>query len=382
MTRETLQRLSVVAIVIVALLIVGAIVNQHAYFLARVDQQEVGVRFRGGSIYEIVGPGVYSDVALYAELKKVSSQAVAFSVEDPEVITLDRQRIGLLVSGDVFRPGIGQSEQLRTLWASYQNLYLSDEALRLRVNDLALQAMKSCAGDRAFIDNVVGAGRDTLLICIDERLSELAANLGLEVQNVAVPNVILSEEVQASLDAITKSRLDTELAQQDAIKAREQAAADQAREEGAVRVQLARQQEEVRQKTVLSELERERLVAQLAVIEQEKTNDLFAAEQDLEINQARAEAARFAAQAALAEETVIAEIYANSPGYAYIQSLVTNASALSEMDKIIFTPEGTAPTIVVPGPGIMPTVDTAPQGVTAPEPVPTEVAPGPESTTP
>lgn len=379
MNRETLQRLAVVALVIVGLLIVFGIVNQHAYFVARVDQQEVGVRFRGGSIYQIVGPGVYSDVALYAELKKVSSEAVSFSVEDPEVITLDRQRIGLLVSGDVFRPGIGQSDQLRELWASYQNLYLSDEALRLRVNDLALQAMKSCAGDRTFIDNVVGTGRDALLVCIDERLSELAANLGLEVRNVAVPNVILSEEVQASLDAITKSRLDTELAQQDAIKAREQAAADQAREEGAVRVQLARQQEEVRQRTTLSALERERLEVQLSVIEQEKTNDLFSAQQDLEINSVRAEAALSAARAALAEETVIAEIYADSPGYAYIQSLVTNASALSELDKIIFTPEGTAPTIVVPGPGIVPTVDTEPQGVTVPEAAPAEEAPAPVS---
>jgi hypothetical protein len=358
MSREMIRRLSIMVLVIVGLLVVWSVISQHSYFLARVDPQEVGVRFRGGRIVEVVGPGVYSDVALYADIKRVSSEAVSFSVEDPEVITLDRQRLGLKVSGDAFRPGVMDFAQLQQLWPLYQGLYLSDEALRTRVNDFALQAMKVCVGERSFNDNVIGAARDEVRICIDDEISDLASSLGIEIQNVTVPNIILSEEVQASLDAITKSRLDTELAQQDALKAREQAAADQAREEGAIRVELARQQEEVRQKTILSVLERERLEAQLSVIEQEKTNDLFSAQQDLEINEVRAEAALTAARAALAEETVLAEIYAANPDYVYLQGLVTNAAALSETDKIIFTPEGTAPTIVVPGPGIVPTVGT------------------------
>ena len=373
--RDMMRRYGIVALVVVILLVVFGIGNHHAYFMARVDQQEVGVRFRGGRIVEVVGPGVYSDVALYAEIKKVSSAAVSFSVEDPEVITSDRQRIGLKVSGDVFRPGVGDTEQLRQLWPLYQVLYLSDDALRTRVNDLALQSIKVCVGDRTFNDNVIGTARDEVRICIDEAIDELVSGIGLSVKNVTVPNVILSPEVQASLDAITKSRLDTELAQQDAIKARQEAAADQAREEGEVRVQLARQQEEVRQKTTLSELERTQLVAQRSVIEQQKANDLLSAEKDLEINQVRAEAALPAARASLADDLILAELYAANPDYAYLQGLITNASALSATDKIIFTQEGTSPTIVVPGPGIVPTVNVAGAGeAAAPEVATPEVA--------
>jgi hypothetical protein len=363
----------IMAIVVVVLLVLVLVVfSQHAYFLVRVDQQEVGVRFRGGEIYEIGGPGVYNDVALYADLKKVSSEGVPFVVEDPEVITLDRQRVGLKVSGDVFRPGIGEIDTLRELWPKYQTLYLHDAALLERIENLTLQAMKSCVGDRTFNDNVIGSARDELRVCIDNELSELAASYGLDVKNVAVPNVILSAEVQASLDAITKSRLDTELAQQDAIKAKQQAAADQAREEGAIRVQLARQQEEVRQKTILAALEEERLKAQRAVIEAEKSNDLLAAQKDLEINQARAKAALEAARAELSYELTLAEIYGQNPAYAYLQALLANASALTEVDKIIFTQEGTTPTIVIPGPGIMPTVETTPAEVPAEAPAETE----------
>ncbi len=358
-SRDMMRRYGIVALVVVVLLVVFTVGNQHAYFFARVDQQEVGVRFRGGRISEVVGPGVYSDVALYADLKKVSSEAVSFSVEDPEVITSDRQRIGLKVSGDVFRPTVIAADQLRQLWPLYQGLYLSDEALRARVTDLALQSMKVCVGDRTFNDNVIGTARDEVRICIDEEIDELVGGIGLTVKNVTVPNIILSVEVQASLDAITKSRLDTELAQQDAIKAYQQAAADQAREEGEVRVQLARQQEEVRQKTTLSELQREQLVVESTVIEQQKANDLLSAQKDLEINEAQAEAALAAARASLAQELLLADIYAANPDYVYLQALLANASALSATDKIIFTQEGTTPTIVVAGPGIVPTVDSA-----------------------
>ena len=355
--------------IVVLLVILLAVLGQHFYFLARIDPQEVGVRFRGGRITEVVGPGVYSDFALYADLKRVSSEAVSFSVTDPEVITLDRQRIGLVVSGDVFRPNVGQFELLRELWPEYRGLYLSDEALRTRVTDLALQAMKSCVGDRTFNNNVIGSARDDLRVCVDTELDALATNLGLTVKNVAVPNVMLSEEVQASLDSITRSRLDTELAAQDAIKAKEQSAADQAREEGAVRVTLARQQEEVRQKTILAKLEEERLKAQRVVIEAEKANDLLSAQKDLEINQVRAEAAVAAARAELASELILADLYATNPAYAYFQAVLANASALTAADKIIFTQEGTSPTIVVPGAGIVPTVDTTPEvpPVEAPE---------------
>ena len=346
--------------VVIGVIIILAIAGQHFYFLVRVDQQEVGVRFRGGKIYQVVGPGVYSDVALYAKLEKVSSEGVPFSVDDPEVITLDRQRVGLVVSGDAFRPNFGQADKLRELWPTYRELYLSDEALLERIKNLTLQAMKSCVGDRTFNDNVIGSALDELRVCIDTELSELADSYGLDVRNVAVPNVILSAEVQASLDAITKSRLDTELAQQDAIKAKEQAAADQAREEGAIRVELARQQEEVRQKTILAQLEEERLKAQRAVIEAEKSNDLLAAQKDLEINKALADAAAEAARAALAEELALAELYSENPEYVYLQVVLANASALKATDKIIFTPEGTTPTIVLPGPGIMPVVETTP----------------------
>jgi hypothetical protein len=367
----------VVAIIAFILLIFS---SNFYYFFERVEEQEVGVQFESGRIVDVVGPGVYSDFGFYVELRKISSQAIPFTIEDQEIITKDKQRIGLVVSGDIFRPNLALKDVLLDKWAEYRNIFLDDQFAQSRVQALAQQAMKVCVGDRNFDDNVVGTARDELRNCIDTELSELATNFGLQIENVVVPNVMLSPEVQAALDAIVQSRLATEKAAQDKLKAQAEASAEQARQEGEIRVEQSRIQEEAKQQTVLAQLEQEKILAQKAVIEAEranelakveaekaiidaqKINELLAAQRDLEINQALAAAAAERAKADLAAQLALAELYADNPGYLELQKVKANADALKATDKIIFTPEGVVPNLVIPGPGIVPTVDAAPAG--------------------
>lgn len=351
----------VAAIVVIIAFFFIVFAGQFYYAFERVNEQEVGVKFQGGKIKDIVGPGVYSDVGLYVDLQRVSSQGIPFSVEDSELITKDKQRIGLVVSGDIFRPGVNNKDTLRTLWAQYRGIYLDDQLASSRVEDLARQAMKVCVGDRTFDDSVVGTARDVLRACIDTEVSELANNFGLTIENVVVPNVILSPDVQVALDAIVASRLETEKAAQDTLRASAQADAEQARQEGEIRVAQSRIQEQARQETTLAKLQQERVLALRVVIEAEKSNELFAAQQDLEINRAKAEAATELAKAEIASEAALAQLYNSMPAYVALLLARANASALNQTDKVIFVPEGTAPTIVLPGPGIVPTVDTGGQ---------------------
>ena len=369
--------ITIIVVVIVAVILL-VFSSQFYYLFQRVEEQEVGVQFESGRIVNIVGPGVYSDFGLYVELTKVSSQAIPFTIEDQEIITRDKQRIGLVVSGDIFRPNLSQKDILQDQWAEYRNIYLDDALAQDRVQKLAQQAMKVCVGDRNFDDNVVGTARDELRNCIDTEISDLATNFGLQIENVVVPNVILSPEVQVALDAIVQSRLETEKAAQDKLRANAQASAEQARQEGEIRVEQSRIQEETKQQTILAQLEQEKILAQKAVIEAnkanelaqveaeeaiieaQKANDLLSAQKDLEINQAMAAAAAEKAKADLAAQLVLAELYADNPGYLDLQKVQANANALQPTDKIIFTPEGTVPNLVFPGPGIVPTVDTTP----------------------
>ena len=369
-------------LVIVGIIVVLVLLNfarNFFYAFERVNEQEVGVQFQGGKIKDVVGPGVYTDVGLFVEIVRVSGQAIPFSVQDDEIITKDKQRIGLVVSGDIFRPNIAEGDVIQRLWAQYRSIYLEDELARTRIQDQARQAMKICIGDRTFDDSVVGTARDVLRQCIDDDLNARATNFGLRIENLVVPDVILSGAVQAALDAIVQSRLETEKAAQDTLRADAQADAEQARQEGEIRIEQSRIQEQARQQTALAVLEQAKVAAQKqvieaerandlarveagqAVIEAQKKNDLIAAQRDIEISQALAVAAIQQAQAKIAVETALADLYAGRPDYVLLLIAQANANALRNTDKVIFALEGMTPTLVLPGPGIVPTVDTTPQ---------------------
>ena len=372
----SVRALVVGALIFAAVLFVFTFTGQFFYFFERVNEDEVGVQFESGRITNVVGPGVYTDAGLFVDLERVSSAAVEFSVTDEELITKDKQRIGLVVTGDVFRPGLANKDVIQSLWAQYNQLYTNNEAIRSRIGQRAQQAMKVCVGDRNFDDAVIGTARDELRNCIDDELNKLAANFGLKVENLAVPEVILSPDVQAGLDEIVRKRLQTEQANQDLLRVKAEAEAEQERQQGEIRIQQSRIQEESRQQLILAQLEEDKIRAQKAVIEAEranelarveaekavieaqKANDLLAAEKDLEIQKALALAATERAKAEIAVQGALAALYSDFPAYVQIQAINANASALQPTDKVIFTPEGMVPTLVMPGPGILPTVDT------------------------
>lgn len=333
-------------IAIIGLAVLFAFAQQHIYLFRKVDTNQIGVQKRGGQIINIVPPGLYSDVALFAELQTYSTQAYQFSVADAELITSDNQRIGVTVSGSFFRPDFAKADLIPVLWTKYSLIYTNDEALQRVANDLAAQAMKVCVGGKPFRESIIGAGRDALRNCVDEELSDLAAPYGLDVSNVTVPNVALSEEVQGLLDSITKSRLETEKAEQDRLKAIAEGEANRAQQEAQIRVEQSRTQEEAKQKAILAELTRDQLKAEREVIEAQKSNDLVSAQRDLEINKALAVAAIERAKADLAREIALAELYATNENYYLYQIALANASAIKPTDKLIFIPEGVFPQLI------------------------------------
>src|SRR5215208_4697896 len=106
-----------VVIVIVLVLVLLGLVQPHFYVFKRVNPAEIGLKVRGGRIVEVVPPGVYSDVGLFVSLEVYTTEAYQFSVNDPELITSDNQRIGVTVSGSFFRPDFSKADRIASLWA-------------------------------------------------------------------------------------------------------------------------------------------------------------------------------------------------------------------------------------------------------------------------
>lgn len=350
-------RFTPIPFIILALIVIIFLARPHWYLFKRVNPDQIGIKTRGGQIVGVVPAGLYSDAGLFVNLETYSTLAYQFSTTDPEVITQDNQRLGVTVSGSAFRPSYNISEKdLTLLWTKYRNIYTDDGSLQRVLDDLSFQAMKVCVGNKPFQDSVIGSDRDSLRKCIDEELNNLTSNFGITITNLTVPNVALSPEVQALLDAITKSRLETEKAAQDKLKADAEGLARKAEQEANIRVEQSKIQEETKQQTVLAKLNEEKLIAQQKVIEAEKANALLSAQKDLEINQALSAAATEKAKADLAKDIATASIFTGNPTYAGYMAALANASAIKETDKFIFTPEGVFPQLVFGSGGLTPVV--------------------------
>ena len=339
-------------IVVIAIAVLAGISRSFWYFEV-IENDQVGVRIAAGEIQGVVQPGIAYDFGLFVDLVKITTSAVAITVDDPELITIDKQRIGLEVTADVFRPR--EADIVISNYSRYRNIYLNDESLQQRMTAFTLQAMKVCVGDKKFDEAVIGSGRDDLRACIDDELSGLAEPLGLEVRNVAVPQISISPEVQAGLDAIVQSRLATEKAKQDAEKAKQEAIAQQAVEEGRIRVEQSKLQEEARQQAILQDIKRQQLEAELAVIEQEKINTQV----QLELTALQQKVADQQALVDIAKELALAELYRNSPAFVSLQIALANSAAIKDTDKLIFTPDGVFPNLIFSN-GTLPTFNVNP----------------------
>ena len=92
---------SVVAIIVIAAL---ASFSKSFWYFEVIENDQVGVTIEAGEIQGVVQPGIAYDFGLFVNLVKITTSAVAITVDDPELITIDKQRIGLEVTADVFRP--------------------------------------------------------------------------------------------------------------------------------------------------------------------------------------------------------------------------------------------------------------------------------------
>jgi hypothetical protein len=351
--------------VILAVLLLGVIFFTSSHFFGfawqGISSNEIGVKMVQGQFQEILGPGIYSDMTFFADLVPVSIEGFAFTASDPEVLTSDLQRIGVTVSGTVHNPGLGK--MTADLWSTYRQLYTDPAVKQARMETIAQQAMKVCVGEKTFAQAAVGTARNDLTVCIDEQLSTLAGEFGLDVRNVTVPNVTIGADVQAQLDQITASRGATLFAEQEKLRLEAEAQRNLAEQQGQILVEQGRIQEEFTQRAITAKLEQDALLAERAVIDQHKSNDLASANGDLRIAEVNREISEQKALADTADERAQAAVLQANPLYAqYLQSQVL-AQALSGAQTIII-PAGTNPLLMFGGDqlnGVTPTVDVTPQ---------------------
>lgn len=348
---------------IFAIMLLGAIIFPNTklfgYAFKTVDTGQVGVEVKRGEFIGVVGPGSYTEPFNWnSDIITVNTHAITFTAEDPEVLTKDLQRIGVTVSGDLFRPGLGELNE--DLWEQYRPYYDSreesaDQALLALVSNMAKQAMKVCVGERTFEQAAVGEQRNDLFVCIDEQLSSLMSEYGIEVKNVVVPNIAISTTMQAQLDALTESSNQILVERQNEALAAATGARQLAQAQQQIIVEQGILQETIRQQTITQALEAQLALAKRDAIQANIDNAILEANGDLDVAEIDVQVAQQAAMSDLADEDVLATIISEHPEYADYLVGLAMAAALGETELVV-VPAGTDPNLIF-GDSVVPTID-------------------------
>lgn len=337
----------VALIVIVA---ASAFSSGLGYFLFEVESDEVGIKFDQNDPKEIIGPGIYSDYGIQnmyrnKKIETIKIRAIPFTAQDKEVLTQDKQLIGVIVNGTAHRPGLDKPGVLIDYWRYYRTYYTDDKQTADLMQQLGGQAIKVCVPARTFDEHI--SARDDLRECMDKELDKLASGFGLSVSNVVIPDIPISDEVRGQLNAITKARLDTQIANQAALQVMAEAERNAARERGAIIVEQGRIQEKARQDAATASLQKTAAEAQAVTIEANKNNELLTARRDQEIADVNRQVALINAEASVAPELAKARMLQANGNYAELLEAQAMAGAYKNTDKVIVIPSNSQPIVTL-----------------------------------
>lgn len=244
----------------ILLVLMLSVLLTGCYWNDEIATNQVGVKLDENKIEEIVGPGVYSEVACFwCDLKSMNIDTLTFSVEDPEVLTKDNQPVGVKITIQARRKSDDASvKNIFTNWSSL----VDDVSLVNTISATAREGMKN--GTRGFTLAGLLDDRDELAIAIQDALEEDVDKYSVEIINVTVENIAVSQayaDILAQTANIT-AQTNQEKRRQDLIN--QQASNDILAQEQRVKVaeaQLLAEQAETDVQVEIAQREGEKIAA-------------------------------------------------------------------------------------------------------------------------
>lgn len=197
------------------MLVVLSFLTTGCYLNDEVETNQMAVQLDENKIQQVVGPGVYTDMGFFADLKTTDVDTQTFSVEDPEVLTKDNQAVGVKITIQARRKSDKDSiENLFTNWAAL----IDNAKLVETISATAREGLKN--GVRGYTLPQLLDDRNGLADVIREQLERDSSKYGVEVVNVTIENIAPSVDYMAILaqTANLKAETDKELQRQTLIK--------------------------------------------------------------------------------------------------------------------------------------------------------------------
>jgi regulator of protease activity HflC (stomatin/prohibitin superfamily) len=275
-------------------LLVLTLVVSGCFWRTEVQSSQIGIEMDDGvKISDIRQAGRYTNMGWYAVLATIDVSAQTLTWVDPDLVTADKQPIGLEVGLTYARSR--ESDCIRTTWEQWRSEATSNEALETQVRNRLPRTAKEVTS--AFtIDEMIG--RAAITAELDEKLADELSEICVILLDVGINNISPSAEYLALLQDKANAQVAVEVA-----------------------------------------IEEAKLAEQDLLREQKQT--------EVELELANRENAVNAA---------LAQTYEESPQYYELERLRLLADVMGDNDKMYFVPEGTNLTLFLAGSGSIPVV--------------------------
>lgn len=210
-----------IALILLILAIVG---TSGCYYRREIDESEVGLILPDGvTIAVVVGPGRYTDMSMYADLKEIDTSAKTFEWTDPDVVTSDKQQVGFTVGISYRRRS--DPESIKEMWTTFRSECVDDSALQTQVANRTARIVKNVSAQFS-LDQMLGVSNDDtkrtdVANLLQEQLGIELLEVGVELLDIGINNISPSNAFRARLEEKANAAAQAEIAKQRTIELQE-----------------------------------------------------------------------------------------------------------------------------------------------------------------
>jgi len=214
---------------LVVLLLV-ALMSSGCYWQRQVEANEVGIKMDDGvKITAVVGPGRYTNMGFYADMKVVSINALTQTWSDPDLVTRDKQPIGFELSVTFARKS--DSESVTKMWTLFNTEAKDDESLRQQVLARIPRVAKAIT-TKYTLDEMLGvsgdAGREIVQQDMFDLLEGELKEVNVDLLDVGINNISPDETYLTLLREKANAQVAVEVSKEKTKQLKEQVLQEEA----------------------------------------------------------------------------------------------------------------------------------------------------------
>lgn len=283
-------------VLFILIVMVMASTLSGCYWKREVQTSQVGLEMNDGvTVSDFKGSGRYTDMGFYADLVLIDVSAKTTAWSDPDLVTKDKQPIGLSLGITYARAR--DAESIERMWDLYRGEAQDNERLEQQVLNRIPRIAKEIT-TKYTLDEMLGVAasdvvRSTVSNDLFDILKKELEEVYITLLDVGINNIAPSDQYMALLEKKANAQVAVEVARSKTLELREQ-------------------------------------------LEQEK------AQTEIELEKARRDNA-------VNEE--LSRVYEQSPQFFELERLRLLQGVVGENDKIYFIPEGTDLSLILGGSG-------------------------------